>query len=120
MAVQLRNKSYTKKATQSLTENTKMYTIYSNKNDESDMNLESSVILNQVPSFIFWKDLNSVFLGCNNAFAHSAGLASPNDIIGKTDFDLIWGDTCAELYQKSDRKVLDGEIQTVFLETQVK
>jgi PAS domain S-box-containing protein len=47
-------------------------------------------ILDAVPHAIFWKDAASVFRGCNAAFARDAGLASPEDIVGKTDRDLSW------------------------------
>ncbi len=43
-------------------------------------------VLDTIPMPIFWKDLNSVFLGCNKYFAIEAGKSSPNDIIGRDDF----------------------------------
>lgn len=46
-----------------------------------------NAILNAVPHPLFWKDRNSVFRGCNTAFASEIG-CSPEDIIGKTDADL--------------------------------
>ena len=48
-------------------------------------------LVNQLPAAIFWKDKNSVFLGCNQYFASLAGLTSPKEIIGKTDYNLPWG-----------------------------
>jgi PAS domain S-box-containing protein len=54
---------------------------------ESQNMLET--VINSVPQHIFWKDINSVFLGCNKNFAKAVGLNSPEEIIGKTDFDLI-------------------------------
>ncbi|MDR3640759.1 MAG: PAS domain S-box protein, partial [Humidesulfovibrio sp.] len=53
---------------------------------ENQRLLES--ILNTVPLSIFWQDRNCVFLGCNAAFARSLGKSGPQEIIGKTDFDL--------------------------------
>lgn len=47
-----------------------------------------SCILDTVSQAIFWKDRNSVYLGCNRMFARNAGLSDPADIVGKTDFDL--------------------------------
>jgi len=46
------------------------------------------MVINNVPQHIFWKDLNSVFVGCNDNFASAVGLSDPADIKGKTDFDL--------------------------------
>jgi len=45
-------------------------------------------ILNSVPCHIFWKDRDSVFLGCNLLFANFVGFDSCEEIIGKTDYDL--------------------------------
>lgn len=50
--------------------------------------LDTTLIIDNVPQYIFWKDTNSVFIGCNKRFAEIAGLSSPEEIIGKTDFDL--------------------------------
>jgi len=37
---------------------------------------------------IYWKDRQSVFLGCNRAFAESAGVSEPAALIGKTDAEI--------------------------------
>ena len=47
-------------------------------------------ILDAIPQSIFWKDAASVYRGCNAAFARDAGVAAPQDIVGKTDRDLPW------------------------------
>ena len=64
-------------------------------------------IFAHIPSFIFWKDIQACFLGCNLHAARSAGLNAPSEIQGKTDFDLPWADY-AELYREGDQEVLDG------------
>ncbi|HEX3799615.1 MAG TPA: PAS domain S-box protein [Verrucomicrobiae bacterium] len=63
-------------------------------------------VLNSVPQYIFWKDLNSVYLGCNKVFAEAAGLPSPQQVIGKTDFDLPWTPEEAETCRRHDREVV--------------
>ena len=67
-------------------------------------------IINNVPQSIFWKDSNSTYLGCNKAFADFAGLDSPEDVIGKTDFDLPWPKGEAEAYRNDDREVITKKI----------
>lgn len=81
--------------------------------------LNSNLLIQQIPSCVFWKDIHSVFQGCNKYFAHIAGLSSPEEVIGKTDFDMPWAESFAEQYLESDRMVLEGVIQDSFLETQV-
>jgi len=63
-------------------------------------------IINAMPVRVFWKDKNCVFLGCNAEFAHDAGYASPQDIIGKTDAQMVWREY-ADKYRADDRQVID-------------
>lgn len=63
------------------------------------------IVINNVPQHIFWKDINSIFLGCNKNFAKAVGLENPADIIGKTDFDLT-DEENANHFRKIDKKVI--------------
>ncbi|MDJ0951537.1 MAG: PAS domain-containing protein [Alphaproteobacteria bacterium] len=60
-----------------------------------------------LPFYLAWKDRDLVYLGCNQNQAKAAGLASPADIVGMTDFDLPWTEAEAKLYQASDRRVIE-------------
>jgi two-component system, NtrC family, sensor kinase len=72
---------------------------------------ETAALLQQVidalPEFIFWKDKNSVFLGCNQNFARGAGYQSPQDLVGKTDQDVPWKHKDAAWYRETDLKVIN-------------
>ncbi|NVH72594.1 EAL domain-containing protein [Paraburkholderia sp. JPY432] len=61
-------------------------------------------VIDNIPQRIFWKDLNSRYLGCNMAFARDAGLAYPEQVIGKSDTDLPWR-AFADLLNEHDREV---------------
>ncbi|MDY6806659.1 MAG: PAS domain S-box protein, partial [Cyanobacteriota bacterium] len=75
--------------------------------------------IDNLPEALFWKDLNSVFLGCNRHFARLAGFDSPSDIIGKTDRDLPWKPEEAEWYRECDRRVMDSDTPELkIIETQ--
>jgi len=63
-------------------------------------------ILNTMPQSVFWKDRDSVYLGCNDVFARDVGLDDPGKIVGKTDFDLPWPKNEAEAYRSDDREVI--------------
>jgi PAS domain S-box-containing protein len=63
------------------------------------------MVMDTIPVRIFWKNKDSVCLGCNRLFAEDAGLKSPEEIIGKTDYDLGWREQ-AELYRKDDLEVM--------------
>jgi PAS domain S-box-containing protein len=78
------------------------------------------LVLDNIPQRIFWKDRNFNYLGCNQTFANDAGLKSPEEIIGKHDFELSWKDS-AHLYRADDTYVMENEIEKVnFEEPQVR
>jgi len=62
-------------------------------------------IIDTVPVRIFWKDKDSKYLGCNKLFANDAGLHGQDELIGKTDFDLVWKDQ-AQGYVNDDKAVM--------------
>jgi PAS domain S-box-containing protein len=63
------------------------------------------LIIDNIPQLIFWKNVNSVFLGCNKRVAQFVQLENPDDIEGKTDFDLVWKAE-ADYFQQQDRRVM--------------
>jgi len=65
------------------------------------------LVLDTVPARVFWKDLDLNYLGCNDAFARDAGFVSPDEITGKSDFDLSWKDS-AEQYRADDRAIIES------------
>lgn len=71
---------------------------------QSEQLLET--VLNHVPQMIYWKDLNSVYLGCNQNFAHITGLKDPALLIGKHDRDLpLW--EFASANRSEDRAIME-------------
>ncbi len=76
-------------------------------------------LLDNIPHFVFWKDRDLNFLGCNRRFAESAGFESPRAIVGKSDYDLAWTREQSEWYRKCDREVMErGEPLLNIEETQ--
>jgi len=73
------------------------------------------LVLNTIPTRVFWKDRTSRFLGCNLPFAQDAGVPSPEAIIGKTDFDMGWREQ-ADLYRADDRMVIESGIARLHYE----
>ncbi len=65
-------------------------------------------VLDHFPGVVFWKNLESVYRGCNRAFSRGAGLSGPDEIIGKSDLDLPWAQTEAAGYRAADREVMDS------------
>lgn len=77
------------------------------------------LVIDNIPQMICWKDCNSVFLGCNQAFAKAAGLEHPREIVGKTDYDLAWQKQESDWYRECDRQVISSGLPRLHLvETQ--
>ena len=73
------------------------------------------LIMDTIPQRIFWKDRNFKYLGCNKPFAKDAGLNSPEEIIGKHDFELSWK-ASAKLYRADDKEVMEKKIEKINFE----
>ena len=66
-------------------------------------------IINNVPVRIFWKDRDLRYLGANALFAKDAGYTDGNELIGKSDLDMVWGEE-AEAYRSDDKQVMNSGI----------
>lgn len=64
-------------------------------------------IIRYAPDMIYWKDKNSVHLGCNDQFAIAAGYKDRSEIIGKSDYDFPWRDVAAK-YNEDDKLVIQS------------
>lgn len=97
---------------------------------EGDEALQASqhifeLVLNSVHHAIWWKDANSVFLGCNRKLAEYAGVGHPSELVGKTDADCAWGEaelprSGAPWFQDHDRMVMETGEPLVGLREQVR
>ncbi len=68
------------------------------------------LILDNIPQQVFWKDTNLVFLGCNQNWAQAAQLDDPDEIVGKTDFDLLPDAAIAEQFRAQDRQIIETDM----------
>jgi PAS domain S-box-containing protein len=64
-------------------------------------------VLDHFPGVVFWKDLRGVYLGCNTAFAALAIGGRPEQVVGKTDFEMRWSRQQAEEFRDDDRYVAE-------------
>jgi PAS domain S-box-containing protein len=73
-------------------------------------------VLETIPVPFFWKDRNSVFLGCNNLLSQFIGL-TPQDIIGKSTSEITPLESDALAYQQDDQEVMaSGQAKLAYLE----
>jgi PAS domain S-box-containing protein len=64
-------------------------------------------VLDTIPLCVFWKNRESVFLGCNQQFAKTLGLASTTESIGKKDLDIFQKEVEANKYCAMDRRLME-------------
>ncbi|WP_342220414.1 helix-turn-helix transcriptional regulator [Rickettsiella endosymbiont of Miltochrista miniata] len=74
-------------------------------------------VLTDLSLYIFAKDNNLKYLFCNENLAEAAGLDSPSQIIGKTDYDIFWKKH-ADFYRRGDAKAITGETRVNIPEIQ--
>lgn len=68
------------------------------------------LVLDNIPQYIFWKDHNSTYLGCNRIFAEAVGVGLPEAIIGLTDYDIpAYTPEEAKYFRACDRWVIDQD-----------
>jgi len=97
-----------------------------NKKDSCD-NLELKLreeifllksIINTVPHRIFWKNTKSKYQGANTLFLEDANLCQENDIIGMSDYDMIWANK-ADKYRADDKHIMEMDIDKLEYEESV-
>lgn len=72
-------------------------------------------LLDSIPCPIFYKDINTVFLGCNKSFANIHGMTS-SEIIGKTVYDLSSQESADKYHEKDTNLLNDPEINVQIYE----
>jgi two-component system cell cycle sensor histidine kinase/response regulator CckA len=80
-----------------------------NKKELSDTQQSLIAAVNSLDDMLFYKDSNSVYLGCNEGVLKFLNLKR-NDVVGKTDFDLF-PKHIAERHREDDKKILNTGIE---------
>jgi PAS domain S-box-containing protein len=65
-------------------------------------------VISHIPIYVFWKDREARYLNCNQRFASVAGVGNRENIVGKTDYELLWRREDAELIRRNDFSVMTG------------
>jgi PAS domain S-box-containing protein len=76
-------------------------------NDRERLFYNLDYVIAHMPGFVYWKDLNSRYMGCNNNLANVSNLKDRSEIIGKTDYDFDWGKKQAEQFIKDDKYIIE-------------
>lgn len=76
-------------------------------------------LLDMLPHYIFWKDKELRFMGCNKAFARQFGYDNPKELVGKTDQEFPWSEEMRDRYVEDDKAILAQRIRKLnYEETQ--
>jgi PAS domain S-box-containing protein len=67
-------------------------------------------VLDSIPSAVFWKDHDLIYLGGNRTWMEASGLKSSEEVVGKSDYDLPWGKKQADSFREYDRKIMESGI----------
>ncbi|HBS52045.1 MAG TPA: hypothetical protein DEA62_03570, partial [Coxiellaceae bacterium] len=73
----------------------------------------NNVIIENLPEYIYWKDLSFTYCGCNKHVSDYLGLSSPKDIVGRTDRDFGWPEDRVETLYKIDKKIIETGIPSI-------
>ncbi len=79
-----------------------------NKKDKKFPKLIAEKVIKLIPGHIYWKDTNGVMMGCNLQQARDLGLDSPEEIVGKTDYDFF-SEKEADKLTEIDRQVIQSK-----------
>lgn len=70
------------------------------------------LMMDAIPDYIFFKDINSRYIGCNKAFAEGFIGLDEAEIIGKTDLDFVPDKALAAFFVMKDQEMFaSGEAQ---------
>jgi diguanylate cyclase (GGDEF)-like protein/PAS domain S-box-containing protein len=64
-------------------------------------------VLDTIPQRVFWKNAESIYLGCNQPFATDTGHGAPEELIGKSDFDIV-PEPVAQRRCAEDRQIMES------------
>jgi PAS domain S-box-containing protein len=69
------------------------------------------LIIDTIPMSIFWKDADSVYLGCNRTFVDECGFNSMDQVVGKTPDALFDADQAANVFERDKKAISTNEAQ---------
>ncbi len=58
-----------------------------NNNENKSKNILNNLLEN-IPAYVYWKNKEGIFEGCNDLLANLAGYENAKDLIGKTDYEV--------------------------------
>ena len=66
-------------------------------------------MVDAIPELVFYKNCESVYLGCNTSFAQDFIGLPQKQIIGRTDLDVVEDANLAQLFRQKDQEALNSQ-----------
>lgn len=82
----------------------------SSQHELAEANTMMRLVLDTIPARVFWKNRDLSYLGGNRAFCNDAGLESPEQLVGLSDYDMPWASWEAEAYRADDQTVIEQSL----------
>jgi PAS domain S-box-containing protein len=73
-------------------------------------------VLDAFPLAVFWRDRQSILLGCNQLFAANCGMNSPLEAVGKSNFECSYTEDEALAYLADDQEVMESGLAKLNIE----
>jgi len=67
-------------------------------------------VTENIPQYIFWKDNKLNYLGCNDNYAKLVNIEHPENIINKTDMEILWDSDQIRYNKEQEKKIIDSKI----------
>jgi len=66
------------------------------------------MVMENIPQYIIWKDIDLSYLGCNDNYANLIGIEHPENIIAKKDEELLWDEEQIKYNKQQEKKVIES------------
>jgi len=67
------------------------------------------LVMDNIPQLLCWKDRDFIYLGCNRKLAQTTGFKNPEDVVGRTYYDLAWSIEQADFFRQYDTRVMETD-----------
>ena len=71
------------------------------------------LVINSIPQYIFWKDLDGRYMGCNTRYANYVGFEHSSDLVNKTDAELNVHNSDALDRNKLEKSVIETGVSVL-------
>jgi two-component system, NtrC family, sensor kinase len=72
-------------------------------------------VIDTIPHSISWQNRNLVYMGCNHKLAVAVGVSTPENIVGKTDYELPYNHKDADVVREHNTQIMETDIPEIHI-----